>query len=173
MTVSKWRFFWEHFEEVCGAFSMGVMAFLSFMNVITRYVLNYSTAWTEELVTYIFVWATLLGTSLAYRHGSNLMVAFLYSRTQGALKKTLYLSSAAASIFFFSILGYYGVVQVYGEFSYKTQMESVMFPMGVFSAAIPICSALIIVRILQKARTDLIFGLKEGPTAEEARIDVE
>ena len=173
MTASKWRYFWEHFEEACGAFTMGVMAFLSFMNVITRYVLNYSTAWTEELVTYIFVWATLLGTSLAYRHGSNLMVAFLYSRTHGALKKALYLSSAAASIFFFGVLGYYGAVQVYEEFSYKTQMESVMFPMGVFSAAIPICSALIIVRILQKTRTDLAFGLEGRSAAEEAKADVE
>lgn len=59
--ASYLRYFWNHAEEVLGAFFMGSMALLSFMNVVTRYVLNYSTAWTEELVTYIFVWATLVG----------------------------------------------------------------------------------------------------------------
>lgn len=166
--MTRWRYLWEHLEDVLGAFSMGVMALLSFMNVITRYVLNYSTAWTEELVTYVFVWSTLLGSALAYRHGSNLMVAFLYSRTRGIARTLLYLSSAAASIVFFCVLGGYGAIQVYEEFSYNTQMESVMVPMGYFSAAIPICSALIIIRIVQKARVDLKAGLNgSGGAGEE------
>ena len=76
--ISWLAYVWDHFEEALGALLMGIMATLSFMNVVTRYVFNYSTAWTEELVIYLLVWATLLGTALAYRQGSNLMVAFIY-----------------------------------------------------------------------------------------------
>ena len=153
--ASYLKYFWDHVEEVLGAFFMGVMAFLSFMNVVTRYVLNYSTAWTEELVTYVFVWATLVGSALAYKQGANLMVAFLYNRTHGAARKFLYLLSAFAGVLFFGFLGYHGFIQVRDEFSYNTLMESMPIAMAYFSAAIPVCSLLIIWRIVQKTYNDL------------------
>ena len=152
--ISCLKFLWNHIESILGAILMAVMASLSFMNVVTRYVFNYSTAWTEELVIYLAVWATLAGTALAYRQGSNLMVVVIYNKTRGIVKKALYLFSTVASISFFTILGYYGYHQVRFEFLYNTLMESVPIKMGYFSASIPICSVLIICRIIEKAMID-------------------
>lgn len=164
--ISGWKYFLANIEEVGGAFFMAIIAILSFMNVITRYLLNYSTAWTEEFVTYIFVWATLLGSALAYRQGTNLAVTFIYGRAKGRVLKCLYLTSVLASVFFFSTLGYYGFIQVRDEFSYKTLMESVPIPMAFFSLAIPLGAAFIIFRILMKAaqdlRTNRLGGKEDG-----------
>lgn len=39
--------------------------------VLFRYVLNQSLAWTEEVGRYLFVWISLFGVSLGYRAGEH------------------------------------------------------------------------------------------------------
>jgi len=42
--------------------------------VATRYVLGHQAPWTEELARLLLVWLSMLGTALAYAHGSHLGV---------------------------------------------------------------------------------------------------
>ena len=41
-----------------------IMVVLTVWQVVTRYVLNNPSSWTEELVSYMFAWMALLGTAL-------------------------------------------------------------------------------------------------------------
>ena len=66
-------------EEAIGAVGLAIMTTISFINVITRYVLKYSMAFTEELTLYIFVWITLIGTAIAFREGANMAVTVFYN----------------------------------------------------------------------------------------------
>ena len=112
-------------------------------------------AFTEELTVYLFVWGTLLGASLAFRQGANMMVAVLYNRFPKAGRKVLYLISAALSLFFFVILGYYGYIQVRDEMELGVMTESMHLPLWCFSASIPIGAALILIRIFFKTISDI------------------
>ncbi len=47
------------------------MVAVIFAQVLFRYALNLSLAWTEEIGRYLFVWLCLLGASLAYRLGQH------------------------------------------------------------------------------------------------------
>ena len=59
----------DRLEEGACVLVFGVMTTVAFVNVITRYVVRYSLAFTEELVVSLFVWLTLLGTAVAFREG--------------------------------------------------------------------------------------------------------
>jgi TRAP-type C4-dicarboxylate transport system permease small subunit len=47
------------------------MVLVILAQVIFRYALNLSLAWTEEVGRYLFVWVCLFGASLAYRLGQH------------------------------------------------------------------------------------------------------
>ena len=46
---------------------MAVMATLVFINVICRYLLNFSIIWAEEVSQYLMVWVAFLAAGLALR----------------------------------------------------------------------------------------------------------
>ena len=146
---------WDHLEEAGAALLLAIMVSVAFINVLTRYLISFSMAFTEELTVYLFVWGTLLGASLAFRQGSNMMVAVLYNRFPKAGRKVLYLISAGLSLFFFVILGYYGYIQVRDEMELGVMTESMHLPLWYFSASIPIGAALILIRIFFKTISDI------------------
>lgn len=149
---------WDHLEEAGAAFLLAVMVSIAFVNVLTRYFISFSMAFTEELTVYLFVWGTLLGASLAFRQGSNMLVALLYNRFPKAGRMGLYLLSVVLSVFFFTVLGYYGVIQVRDEMLLNVTTESMHLPLWYFSAAVPIGAALILIRIIGKTLSDIKTG---------------
>ena len=46
---------------------MAVMATLVFVNVVARYVFNFSIIWAEEVSQYLMIWIAYLGAGLALR----------------------------------------------------------------------------------------------------------
>ena len=56
---------------LCG---MGVVVFLQFF---TRYVMNDSIGWTEEVARYLMIGTSFWGASLAVRHGTQLRIEML------------------------------------------------------------------------------------------------
>lgn len=149
---------WNNLEEVGAAVLLAVMVSIAFINVVTRYVISFSMAFTEELTVYLFVWATLLGTALAFKQGANMMVTLLYNRFPKTGRKFLYIFATALALFFFSMLGYYGYQQVSDEYMLNVTTESMHLPLWMFSASVPIGAALILTRILIKTFNDLKTG---------------
>jgi TRAP-type C4-dicarboxylate transport system permease small subunit len=54
------------------------MALCVFLQFFTRYVLNDSFAWTEEIATYCLVVIVFLGSSMCVRLSRHIQVDFLY-----------------------------------------------------------------------------------------------
>jgi len=56
-----------HFELYIGAVFLSVTTFIVIMNVITRYFLNFTFTWAEEIAVGCFVWTIFLGLANAYK----------------------------------------------------------------------------------------------------------
>ncbi|NLL36717.1 MAG: TRAP transporter small permease [Fretibacterium sp.] len=143
---------WDHLEEILGAFILMVMAVITFANVLTRYLITYPLAFTEEITINMFVWIVLLGTAIAFRQNAHLAMSFFYDLMPRPIKKFFFLISTLMSLTFFALLIWLGSIQIWDEYSLGVTSPSLAIPAWLYSIAVPVFSALIIFRILQAAR---------------------
>lgn len=151
-------FLLKHLEEALGAILLAVMVSIAFLNVVTRYVLRYSMAFTEELTLYLFVWMVMVGTSLAFREGSNMCVSLLYDRLPKTFRKYVFLVINVMSLIFFCVLAYWGYREVLDEILLNAKTEALELPVYVFTGAVPLISLLIIARLVFKSVSVLRSG---------------
>lgn len=140
----KWML--NHFEEAFGALLIFVMAFFAFANVMSRYVINMSLNFTEELNVYFFVWLAFLGSAWAARDGSHMTVSLLYDLFPKAGRRILYVLNQGISIALFLMLGYCGVLEIIDEIALNASTETIVVPVWWFTSSIPVGSALFIIR---------------------------
>lgn len=150
-----------HFEEALCVFLFGIMGVIMFINVISRYLLKYSLAFTEELVVSFFVWVTLLGTAIAFRQGSHLSFNFLTERLPGKLQKGLLWLGAFLSAVLFTLLIYFSIHQIKDEMVLRITSSGIGVPQWWYSIGMPIWSLLVILRIFQGA---LLASKRMGKT---------
>jgi TRAP-type C4-dicarboxylate transport system permease small subunit len=148
----------DHLEEAAASLLLVVMVSISFVNVATRYFANMSLAFTEEITVYLFVWMTLLGTAIAFRNGTNMVVVFFNGMLPKPARKAVFILSTALSLLLFGALACLGAAEVRDEIALNAMTESVYMPLWYFTASIPIGSCLIVARILERAARTLREG---------------
>ena len=147
--MSGW--FPSRFEEVLCALLFAAMAVITFLNIISRYLLKYSFAFTEELVVSFFVWLTLLGTSIAFREQSHLGFSFLVSRLPGKFQKFLLWAGAGLGAALFIFLIYFSIRQVGEEILLGITSSGIGVPQWWYTLGVPVWSVLIVLRVFQGA----------------------
>ncbi len=91
-------------------FGMGLsMALIVAAQVFSRYVLNRSLFWSEELARILLVWLTFLGASVAYYRGVHPGVDVLYKRFPGWGRRAAMSAVHCLSLAFFAVMIVYGV----------------------------------------------------------------
>ncbi|MFB3816223.1 MAG: TRAP transporter small permease [Candidatus Methylomirabilales bacterium] len=73
-------------EWACGLL-MTAITVLVFLQVITRYVLEYPLDWPEEAARFLFVWVALLGAVLALRRSAHFSIGALTARFSPAVQR--------------------------------------------------------------------------------------
>ena len=63
--------------QILIAIFLGIMIFLTFLNVIMRYVFSSGFVWSEEIARICFIYLVYLGTIDAYRDNRHLGVEML------------------------------------------------------------------------------------------------
>jgi len=141
----------DRLEEGVCVLLLAVMTVVAFVNVITRYLIRFSLAFTEELVVSLFVWLTLLGTAIAFRQGSHLGFSFIVDRCPPAIRRCSIWLGAVLGILLFGLLVYFGIGQIRMERMLGTTSEALAIPQWWYTAGIPIFGILVVVRIIQGA----------------------
>ena len=145
------RWWIGHLEEILCASLFAVMAIVMFVNIIARYLLKYSLAFTEELVVSLFVWVTLLGASIAFRQQSHLGFSFLIQRLPRNMQRILLWLSAVLGAFLFGVLIYFAIRQIGDEISLGITSSGIGLPQWWYTIGVPVWSCLVIARIFQGA----------------------
>lgn len=138
----------DNLEECLCVIILGTMAVLAFANVIARYFIQYPLAFTEEVEVNLMVWLTLLGASVGFKRGAHLGLTFLQNWMPDRLKKLTVLFSAILSLSLFVLLIWFSVFQIIDEIDLEITSEALAVPQWWYTAGIPICGTLLIVRIL-------------------------
>lgn len=84
-----------------------VLAFVVFLQFFTRYVLNDSVAWTEEIARYLLIGVTFIGAVMAVRKQSQIAVEFLYRWLSRPMRRFMQTLVDVISVTFYAALAWY------------------------------------------------------------------
>lgn len=74
-----------------------------FLQFFSRYVLNDSIAWTEEIARYVLMALTFTGSAMAARRGTHIAVEFLPNMLPAPARRWVHLGAAGIAIAFYAI----------------------------------------------------------------------
>lgn len=117
-------------------FMMAVMATLVFMNVITRYVFNFSIIWAEEVSQYLMIWIAYLGAGLALREGRHVALEVLHDRLPPAMSRRLRMVLGGIVLAFLGTLTVLGFQ--FSLFVWTQETPVLNISLGIPTLAIPI-----------------------------------
>ncbi len=124
---------------------MAVMATLVFTNVITRYILNFSIIWAEEVSQYLMIWIAYLGAGLALREGRHVALELLHDSLSVALGRKVRMVVGGL------VLAFLGAVTILGfqfaVFVWNQETPVLNISLGIPSLAIPIGALLFAVHL--------------------------
>ncbi|PVB60151.1 TRAP transporter small permease [Labrenzia sp. 011] len=106
-----------------GIFVFWILAIVVFMQFFTRYVLNDSLAWTEEVARYLLILVCFLGSITATRRGTHITLEFLMRVVPPAVAKGLTVLAQAITLGFFATMTWIGI-----ELTQKTRQKMISLP---------------------------------------------
>lgn len=142
-----------------GLIFLALVIVTTFLQVATRYFLEASFSWTEEGARYAFIWMSMMGASLATRHGSHATIDLIGDFLYGSTKTYHAIMVQAAVIMASVLIGIYGINMV--SVMMVRSSPALGIPMGYVYCAIPIGCVGIIMQSLASLSELLELG-KEG-----------
>ncbi|KAA2237624.1 TRAP transporter small permease [Salinarimonas soli] len=129
---------------------------VSFYQVVTRFVFEQPSTWSEVTARALDIWMVYLGIAIAFRGGTMMAVDFLLDRTRGGARLVLLALIAGLTIGVLGVLVWSGVMMVQ-----RTQFQMLAgidnpftgegIPIALVYAAIPTGAALAIVGVIARA----------------------
>ncbi len=137
---------------------------IAFVQVVSRFVLNHSLYWSEEMCRYMFVWMVFLGSGIGLLHRRHITIDVVPNLIPKAFKK-YYNAAIDLIIIAFSVL-----VIAYGygfaERGMRQGSPAMQIPLGYIYYGIVVGGAVMLVNCLRAMLTDL-FALPVEPEPEE------
>jgi len=99
MKIIKWLN--QYFEETVVVILLMAMTVIMGAQIASRYLLNYSLSWTEELTRYLFVWSGFISISYGIQHGIAIRIEQFTMNLQPRLKAVIILITYVLELAFF------------------------------------------------------------------------
>ncbi|MCX5802790.1 MAG: TRAP transporter small permease [Proteobacteria bacterium] len=149
---------YENLEEIAGVVLLVIMSVFAFVNVVTRYFIQYSFASTEEIEVACLVWLTMLGAAAGFRRGIHLGFNLLELRFPNLGRNILSPLASILTIITVCILIWFSLFQIRDEFVLKITSEALSIPHWFYTLAIPVGGILVIFRVIEAAWKRLKAG---------------
>ena len=160
--------FLSRLEEGLVAFLLAAMTLVTFMQVVARYVFNYSFVWALELTSFLFAGLIFIGISYGVRVGAHIGIDAVTKLLPAALAR------AVAVIATLLCLAY-AVIVFIGAWNYVDKLyevgiyaQDLPVPAWVPRLVLPLGYALLFVRLLQ-----VLYNLLTGKEAHLLGDEVE
>lgn len=115
---------------------LGVASVLGMFQVLTRFIFNEPSTWSEILIRIVIVWMVMLGVVVAFREGAQVCVDLMF-RKSGRFQRPLHFLITLVTVIFLGVLVWYGV-----DIAWRTRFQEIggmeFLPMSVGYAALPV-----------------------------------
>lgn len=146
--------------NVLAGVSLIAMTALTCWQVFTRYVLNNPSTWSEELVGYLFAWASLFGASLITGERGHMNIPVVVEKMPLGAQKFFGVFGELIAMAFSVIILIYGGYRI-TLLAMGQMTSSLGVAVGVFYVAMPVCGVINILYTILNIY-DICKGKKEG-----------
>ena len=120
------------------------MVALTCWQVFTRYILKNPSSWSEEMVSYLFAWMSLLGASLVVGERGHMNIPILVERMGAKARKFFAIFGEVVACLFAGVILVYGGVQI-TSLAMGQMTSSLGVPIGLFYIVLPLSGIISIV----------------------------
>jgi len=127
---------------------MGLLALITFANVIARYFTDQSFAWTEEFSVFLMIVLALVGSSAAVARDRHIRIEYFSDSGSLARRKGLARLGAALVALLFTLIGVLSIRLVWDDYRFGETSPGIGIPQWWYSVWLPIISLGIALRAL-------------------------
>jgi TRAP-type C4-dicarboxylate transport system permease small subunit len=135
-------------EETIAGITIGILALITFANVVVRYATNFSFAFTEEFSIFLMVFMALAGASSVMAKGGHLNISFIVDKFPPTIRKKIRLASTAVVGITFALLVFLGARMAYDEYRFEVTSPGLGIPTWLYTTWLPILSLVILCRTI-------------------------
>ena len=135
-------------EETIAGITIGILALITFANVVVRYATNFSFAFTEEFSIFLMVFMALVGASSVMAKGGHLNISFIVDKFPPTIRKKIRLASTAVVGITFMLLVFFGARMAYDEYRFEVTSPGLGIPTWIYTTWLPILSLVILCRTI-------------------------
>ncbi len=133
----------DHLVEWIGAYLMAVMVAIVFMQVFTRYVLQNTPPWTQEITLLFMMWFGFLSITIGFRRNSHLKLTIFANMMPKIVQVILIKATDILVIAFGILMIYEGYTFV--QLTWTSYLPITGLPQGVQYLVIPIAGAITVI----------------------------
>jgi TRAP-type C4-dicarboxylate transport system permease small subunit len=137
-------------EDWIGAVAMLLLALITFLNVVVRYLTNQSFAWSEEISVSLMVVLTLVACSAAVLRDRHIRIEILFDAGSAGRRRRLALFSALATVVAFLMLASLGTRLAWDDYRYEVTSPGIGVPQWWYTVWLPVLSAVAAFRGMQR-----------------------
>ncbi|KOF53417.1 MULTISPECIES: TRAP transporter small permease [unclassified Achromobacter] len=131
---------------------LGLLAVITFLNVLVRYFTDQSFAWTEEISVFLLIVLTMAGGSMAFVRNHHIRIEILADSGSARRQRIMALWANGFVLLFFALLTVLSVKLVMDEFTYEETSPAIGVPTWWYSIWLPVMAAAISLRTLGTLR---------------------
>jgi TRAP-type C4-dicarboxylate transport system permease small subunit len=147
---------WGKAEEIIVVVLLGLASYLTFQEVILRYVFGTGWSGSYEITVMALIWCTFFGVSLGVRENVHIGVDLLVKKFDPSIQRILIIVSILFSILFGIIAAVKGFEFAYFISRSKLLSRDLRIPMEIGYAAVPVGGVLLSLRFIER----LVYILK-------------
>ena len=138
------------------------LAFIVFLQFFTRYILNDSLAWTEEIARYGLMWVVFIGGAMVTRRNTHIAVELLANVMKpGPLRTALLACVDAVKLGFLALLAYFSVTIT--ERMHMQRMTVFDLPMSYVYVGVGLGCFMMLARQIQNVWRNARLGWRKPP----------
>ncbi|MGP9468346.1 TRAP transporter small permease [Halomonas sp. TP35] len=139
-TINRWL---SKVITVLTSAMLVIMVLVALWQVVSRYLLNDPSTFSQEFLRYSLIWITMIGGALAFHTKKHIAVEMVTNRFSPGLQKTAHFAVLAFLILFSIIVMIYGGVWLV-SLTMSQQTVSLGIPMGYIYLSLPTSGVLIL-----------------------------
>jgi len=162
--------------NILAGLSLTVMVVLTTYQVITRYVFNAPSTWSEELVGYLFAWSTMFGAAIVSGERGHMNIPILVDKFNPPMRKALHIFAEVIALLFSASILVLGGFQV-SSLAMGQMTSSLGVAIGVFYWVMPLCGILMVVysalNIIGIVNGEICLDASDEATEAIAKVEAE